>query len=85
MAEMDALHARMDRLEGRIAAARDRLALHSILHMDHAATLDELTERYRRLQQQLSRETASLESEGMHVDSFEKTVLEWINGLTFPH
>ncbi len=85
MADLDALKARMNSLENRIGAARERLALHSALHIDHAATLDELTERYVHLQQQLNKETASLESEGVHVDSFEKTVLEWINGLTLAH
>jgi hypothetical protein len=85
MAELDALKDRMNKLEYRIATARDRLALHSTLHLDHAATLDELTERYLHLQQQLNQQTASLEIEGMHVDSFEKTVLEWINGLTLAH
>lgn len=82
MAELDALRARMTDLERRITAARERLAQHSILHLDHAATLDELTERYRQLQRRLDTETAKLASEGMPVDSFEKTVLEWINGLT---
>jgi chromosome segregation ATPase len=85
MVELDALRERMDHLEKRIAFARERLALHSALHVDHAATLDELTERYEHLQRQLNKQTASLESEGTHVDSFEKTVLEWINGLTLAH
>ena len=85
MVDMDALRERMDKLERRISAARERLALHSTLHMDHAATLDELSERYQHLQQQLNSESTSLEHEGMHIDSFEKTVLEWVNGLTFPH
>ncbi len=85
MADLEALKARMDALDRGISAARERLALHSTLHMDHAATLDELTERYKHLQQQLNQETASLENEGVHVDSFEKTVLEWINGLTLAH
>jgi predicted nucleic acid-binding Zn-ribbon protein len=85
MAEMDALRERMNKLERGIAAARERITHHSSSHMDHAATLDELTDRYLHLQQQLNQETASLESEGMHVDSFEKTVLDWINRLTVPH
>ncbi len=84
MAELDALHERMNTLEHRIQGARERLALHSALHVDHAATLDELTERYTELQRQLTQQTATLESQGVHVDSFEKTVLEWVNGLTLP-
>ena len=84
MAELDVLHQRMNTLEQRITEARERLALHSALHVNHAATLDELTERYEHLQRQLSRQTATLETEGVHVDSFEKTVLEWVNGLTLP-
>lgn len=85
MAELDALHERMNSLEHRIADARERLAQHSALHVDHAATLDELTQRYERLQHQLNQQTASLETEGVYVDSFEKTVLEWVNGLVLPH
>ncbi len=85
MAEMDSLQARMSSLERRIAEARERLTLHSTLHQDHAATLDELTERYLHLQQQLQSEAVGLEAQGMHVDSFEKTVLTWINGLTLSH
>ena len=85
MADLDALRARLNRLEARIDAARARLALHSVLHLNHAATLDELTERYLHLQQRLNQEATGLETEGMHIDSFEKTVLEWINGLTLAH
>lgn len=85
MAELDALHERMNTLEDRIQGARERLALHSALHVDHATTLDQLTERYQTLQQQLKDQSATLETEGVHVDSFEKTVLEWVNGLTLPH
>lgn len=85
MAEPDALRARMTTLEQRLSAAREKLALHSTLHVDHAATLDELTQRYQHLQQQLNQQSASLEAEGVHVDSFEKTVLEWVDGLTLPH
>ncbi len=85
MAELDALRERMNTLERRIAGARERLASHSALHVDHAATLDELTERYEHLQKQLDKQSAGLESEGVHVDSFEKTVLEWVDGLSLPH
>ncbi len=85
MAELDALRARMNTLDQRITAAREQLALHATLHVDHAATLEELSERYQHLQRQLNKQTATLETEGMHVDSFEKTVLEWVNGLTLTH
>ena len=81
MTEMVALRQRMDRLERRIAEARDRLLRDARLP-DHAATLDELTERYLHAQRDLARETAELEGEGVRVTSFEKTVLDWVNHLT---
>ncbi|HEX3161667.1 MAG TPA: hypothetical protein VHQ92_03735 [Pseudolabrys sp.] len=85
MADFSSLNDRLNNLEKRIAAARDRLYLHETPHSDHATALDELTERYFYLQQELNSETANLEAEGVHVDSFEKTVLDWINSLTFNH
>ena len=86
MADFASLDDRLTALEQRIAGARDRLdRADPTLHKHHAATLDELTERYLHLQQQLHSETTDLEAQGVHVDSFEKTVLNWINGLTLNH
>jgi len=85
MADFSSLNDRLNNLEKRIAAARDRLCLHKTPHSDHATALDELTERYLYLQQELQSETVNLEAQGVHVDSFEKTVLNWINGLTLNH
>lgn len=85
MADFSSLNDRLNNLETRIAGARARLNQHSAAHQDHASTLDELTERYLHLQRELRGEAADLESQGVHVDSFEKTVLIWINGLTLDH
>ena len=74
---------RLEDIRRRIDQARDRLELHDMLHKDHRATADDLMSRYRHLQNTLADETASVEAKGGHVDSFEKTVLTWINGLTF--
>ncbi len=82
MADFALLHTRLTNLESRIAAARDRLQQHDTARQDYTGTLDQLTERYLHLQQELHSETVSLEAQGVHVDSFEKTVLTWINGLT---
>jgi hypothetical protein len=85
MADFSSLNDRLNNLEKRIAAARDRLYLHETPHSDHATALDELTERYLYLQQELHGETANMETQGVHVDSFAKTVLNWINCLTLNH
>ncbi len=82
MTDFSSLDGRLNTLEKRIAGARGRLCQHDTAHRDHAATLDELTERYLHLQQELRGESVDLEAQGVHVDSFEKTVLTWINGLT---
>lgn len=82
MADFGSLNDRLNRLESRIAAARHRLKLHDTAHRDHAEALEELTERYLHLQQELHSESANLEAQGVSVDSFEKTVLTWINRLT---
>jgi DNA repair ATPase RecN len=83
MTDGGSMKERLDSLESRISAARERLRLNDALHKDHAATIEELTRHYQHLQQQLDVEAADLASQGVHVDSFEKTVLNWINGLTF--
>lgn len=85
MADFSSLDGRLNNLENRIAGARGRLCRHDTAHRDHAATLDEMTERYLHLRQQLHSESVNLEAQGVHVDSFEKTVLTWINGLTLHH
>ena len=85
IADIDDLRKRMSGLESRISAARERLIVNGTVHEDHSATLDELTKHYEHLQQQLHNETVDLEAHGVHVDSFEKTLLNWINGLTLNH
>ena len=85
MADFGSLNDRLAALEARIRSARERLHLHNTPLEDHAATLDELTERYLYLQQELQSETVDLKEHGVHIDSFEKTVLGWVNGLTLKH
>ncbi len=77
------LKARLDAIEARIQQASEKLKLRGLFHKDHQATAEELLKRYRLLTDQLNGEVASLEAHGHHVDSLEKTVLNWVNGFGF--
>ena len=83
MDEFAPLKARLDAIDEKIRKARERLKLNGLFHKDHKATTDELSQRYQILSAQLDSEVAALEAHGKDVDSLEKTVLIWVNGLGF--
>lgn len=85
MAEDEVLKARLDEIGARISNAEERLKLKGLLHKDHELTIDGLSKRYQILSGELDGEVADLQSHGERVGSFEKTVLNWVNGLNFDH
>ena len=81
MDEKESLRARLDAIDTRIEQARSRLTLNGLFHKDHQATTDQLERRYKLLAEQIEAETGSLEAHGVHVNSFEKSVLSWFNSI----
>jgi DNA repair exonuclease SbcCD ATPase subunit len=83
MDEAETLKTKLDDLDRRIREARDHLKLREVFHKDHEATADELARRYKMLRDNLNSEVSSLEAQGKHVNSFQKTVLDWLNKIGF--
>ncbi|PHR16439.1 MAG: hypothetical protein COA41_15285 [Sphingopyxis sp.] len=75
--------AKLERIHERIVEAQERLKLKNSFHDGHQASARELLARYEYLQSQLDKEVADLESQGRHISSLEKSVLNWVNGLRF--
>lgn len=83
MTESPELRARLNQIGRQIKDAEDHLKLRGMLHKDHKASADELTQRYQALSRELDDEVTKLEAHGAHIGSLEKTVLTWVNSLNF--
>jgi len=83
MDETETLKAKLDEIDEKIRKARDHLKLRQIFHKDHEATADELARRYKMLRENLDSEVLSLEAQGEHINSLQKTVLDWLNKIGF--
>ena len=81
MNEKENLRAKLDALDSKIEQARSRMRLSGLFHKDHDATADELQERYKLLAEQVDAAVDGLEAQGVHTNSFEKSVLSWLNSI----
>lgn len=77
------LKARLDELGQKIAETQHRLQLKAVMDHDHAKTAEELVERHNLLAAELRKEVSDFEAHGRHVGALEKSVLDWINSLSF--
>lgn len=77
------LRARLASITTRIDEIRHRMELKGIFSRDHEATMAELQERQKILDEQLSDEFADIEAHGHHVSTLEQIVLNWGNKLNF--
>jgi nucleotide-binding universal stress UspA family protein len=73
----------LETLHEKILAARDRLSAENSLHSHHDDISKELLARHKRLAQMLEDEIHDLEEHGIHVNAFDRAVLEWLNHSDF--
>jgi predicted nuclease with TOPRIM domain len=81
MASKNDLHDRLDQLEQRLNATKEKLVFKKALHDGHKLTSGELLVRYRYLRDQLEGEIADLSEHGHRVTALEQDALNWINSI----
>lgn len=85
MSEVESLRTKLDDIDSKIKAMRERLQLKNLFDKDRGATLDDLSKRYALLAGELDEEVADLEAHGRHVGDLEKALLRFVNSVGFDH
>lgn len=81
MSNKDQLHASLDALGQKIAAARSELDFKKGLNDGHNLTSGELQARYKYLKSALDDEITDEENHGHHVKALEQDVIAWLNNI----
>ena len=77
------LSERLADLGKRIDTSLDRLKLKNALHAEHGPTGEELKRRYEHIQETVMAEIADIEAHGREVSALERSVLEWMEHISF--
>lgn len=83
MDRFNELNARLDELGGKIDEVLERLRIQHSMHSSQGAKGEDLKKRHEMIQDAVNQEVADFEESGRHVSALERSVLEWLEHLSF--
>ena len=83
MIARDALDGRLQEIDEQIRRARKRLGLTESFHEGHVFAKGDLDLQYEFIRGMVDSEVENFEAKGMHINSLQKTILFWLNGIAY--